>query len=128
MNARADIIRKVAPLIIGLTPLLLIVCALYSIAVMVLAQRGMPLWFDESWSALIQQSGSFDLWMYRAWSDSSAPLYYVALTLWPLRDDDGMRLLSLFFFVAAALTANRSMPCRTAMVSISALVHRSWIG
>lgn len=105
MNARADIIRKVAPLIIGLTPLLLIVCALYSIAVMVLAQRGMPLWFDESWSALIQQSGSFDLWMYRAWSDSSAPLYYVALTLWPLRDDDGMRLLSLFFFVAAALTA-----------------------
>ena len=105
VNARAATMSRVAALVMRLSPLMLLLSATYAVAIMVLAYRGIPLWYDESWSALIQQSGSVEVWVHRAWSDSSAPLYYAALALWPLQSDDGMRLLSLLFFVASAALA-----------------------
>lgn len=72
----------------------------------VFALQDLPLWLDETWTAVIAgQLHWRDFWR-QAWLDCNPPLYYVAMKLWlPLAgtSNTALRLPSIFFVIAAAL-------------------------
>lgn len=69
------------------------------------AARQLPLWIDETWTAMIaSQSGWVDFWR-EAWLDVNPPLYYALMALWTRLaglSDVALRLPSAAFVIAAA--------------------------
>lgn len=66
----------------------------------------MPLWLDETWSAMIANQPDWISFWREAWLDCNPPLYYFFLTLWVSVFGDSnlaMRLPSFIFVVAAAI-------------------------
>lgn len=82
--------------------------ALFAAAAIVLrfwAVQGLPLWLDESWTAVISASPSFADFRHQVWLDSNAPLYYTVMWLWPFESAAGLRIPSMAFSLFAPLAA-----------------------
>jgi len=70
------------------------------------AGRALPLWIDETWTAVIAGQPDWASFGHEAWLDVNPPLYYALMALWT--DGAGtsnfaLRLPSLFFVIAAAV-------------------------
>ena len=96
MDQRA--VRAVTGTLIGLA-------ALYSLALRIYVAWGLPLWVDESWTAVLSAARSLPDWARQAWLDSNAPFYYFLIYLWPFESDFGLKLPSLLFLLGACATA-----------------------
>lgn len=81
-------------------------------SVIVMAERitllhGLPLWFDETWTAVIATQNSWHGFWKEAWLDCNAPLYYIIMLGWTKVagvSDWALRIPSLLFTLLAALT------------------------
>lgn len=65
----------------------------------------LPLWLDETWSAMISSQGSWATFWHEAWLDCNPPLYYIFLNLWMNLFGDSnltLRIPSFLFSCAAA--------------------------
>jgi len=73
----------------------------------------LPLWLDETWSAMIAtQTGWVAFWR-EAWLDCNPPVYYLLLKLWVIFAGDSnfvLRLPSLIFTTTAAFVALKWAP------------------
>lgn len=73
----------------------------------------LPLWLDETWSAMIATQPSWTTFWREAWLDCNPPLYYGLLALWTALFGDSniaLRLPSLLFTTGAAAAAFRFAP------------------
>jgi hypothetical protein len=86
--------------------------ALYAVAALgfafILALRiwlmlDLPLWLDETWTAVIAGQPSWTAFWREVWLDANAPLYYVVMALWPGDSNFALRVPSLLFAIAAPL-------------------------
>ena len=94
--------------------------ALYALALLgfaaVLALRlwlmsDLPMWIDETWTAVIAEQPSWRAFWREVWLDANAPLYYLAMALWPGEGNFALRLPSLLFMIgASALVLAWRMP------------------
>lgn len=79
-------------------------CAVLAIRVWLAGQ--LPLWLDETWSAMIATQPDWASFWREAWLDCNPPLYYVLLSAWVVLFGDAnlaLRLPSVVFVAAAAL-------------------------
>ena len=67
----------------------------------------LPLWLDESWTAMIVTREDWGSFWREAWLDCNAPLYYLLMSLWvPVAGESNLLLrLPSFLFVLAAAAA-----------------------
>ncbi|MEA3010725.1 MAG: hypothetical protein QOJ91_2417 [Sphingomonadales bacterium] len=88
--------------------------ALYVIAIVgglgILAVRiwligGLPLWLDETWTAVIAGQRTWTAFRREVWLDPNPPFYYLVMALWPGESNFALRLPSLIFMIAAPLLA-----------------------
>lgn len=84
----------------------------------------LPLWLDETWTAIIADQGSWSGFWREAWLDCNPPLYYLLMAFWT--DAAGisnvaLRLPSLFFLVSAA-----ALPLVWRMPGLSREGHLTW--
>jgi len=78
-----------------------IACA-YRLGLRVYFAANLPLWLDESWTAVLSSAPNIQSFTHQMWLDSNAPLYYFLIWLWPLEGDLGLRIPSLIFLLATA--------------------------
>lgn len=90
-------------------PLFDIAVAALIVATMALrlwASHGLPLWIDESWTAMIASQSSWGAFWREVWLDCNPPFYYALMALWTKifgLSAFALRLPSLLFVTAAAL-------------------------
>ena len=65
----------------------------------------LPLWLDESWTAVLSSAPDLPTFTRYMWLDSNAPLYYVLIWLWPFESNFGLRVPSFIFMLATAAVA-----------------------
>jgi len=75
---------------------------IYALTLRVLLARQLPLWIDESWTALLSSAPSLQSFVHQMWLDSNAPLYYFVVWLWPFESDFGLRIPSILFLLISA--------------------------
>jgi len=78
-----------------------ITCA-YRFGLRIYFAAKLPLWLDESWTAVLSSAPSIQSLTHQMWLDSNAPLYYFLIWIWPFEGDFGLRVPSLFFALATA--------------------------
>jgi hypothetical protein len=78
-------------------------CALVVLAERIYIGQKLPLWLDESWTAMIATRPSWAALWREIWLDSNAPLHYVLTWFWPFKSADGLRLLSGACMLATGL-------------------------
>lgn len=69
------------------------------------AGRALPLWIDETWTAMIAGQPDWASFWHEAWLDVNPPLYYTVMALWADvvgTSNIALRLPSLIFVIAAA--------------------------
>lgn len=89
--------------------------AAYAVTLRFWLAWNLPLWLDESWTAVISKASSLADFTHQAWLDSNAPLYYFLMWLWPFESDFGLKLPSLIFVIAAPTLA---VLCRRGRISL----------
>lgn len=70
------------------------------------AGRALPLWIDETWTAMIAGQSDWARFWHEAWLDVNPPLYYGFMALWTRLaglSDLALRLPSALFVIIAAL-------------------------
>ena len=70
------------------------------------AGRALPLWIDETWTAMIASQTGWGSFWHEAWLDVNPPLYYGFMALWTRLaglSDLALRLPSALFVIIAAL-------------------------
>ncbi len=68
--------------------------------------RDLPLWLDETWTAMIVSQPTWGEFWRQVWLDCNAPLYYLLMRLWEGvagQSDWALRIPSLLFVTAAGL-------------------------
>lgn len=99
-----------------------------ALGVRVWAGQGLPLWMDETWTAMIASQPDWTMFWREAWLDVNPPLYYVLMHLWTAvagTSDVALRLPSFLFVMAAAavpLLRTHADLQRTSAVTLSALL------
>lgn len=76
-----------------------------SLALRISGAWQLPLWLDESWTAVLSSAATFASFRWQMWLDSNAPLYYFLVWLWPFESNFGLRIPSLLFLAATAAVA-----------------------
>lgn len=66
---------------------------------------GLPLWLDETWTAVIAGQPGWAAFWREVWLDANAPLYYFVMWLWPGEGNFALRLPGLIFMSAVPLLA-----------------------
>ena len=85
---------------------LLLAGSAFVLAVRLWLLRDFPLWLDETWTAVIAAQPGWAAFWREVWLDANAPLYYLAMALWPGGDSNlALRLPSLIFMAATPLLA-----------------------
>lgn len=87
---------------------LYLVAAVGAVAVLAIRIRlipGLPLWLDETWTAVIAGQPSWRAFWREVWLDANAPFYYLVMALWPGDGPFALRLPSLLFMIAVPLVA-----------------------
>jgi hypothetical protein len=89
-------------------PTLLLYATLIAGAAGLLALRiwlmlDLPLWLDETWTAMIAGQPTWRTFWHEVWLDANAPFYYLLMALWPADGNFGLRLPSLLFMIAVPL-------------------------
>jgi uncharacterized membrane protein len=85
---------------------LIAVAAVAGLAARLWLGRDLPLWVDESWTAMVATQPDWAGVWREAWRDANAPLYYLLMALWtPVAgvSDAALRLPSLVFTALAGL-------------------------
>ena len=77
--------------------------ALYSILLRIYLAWDLPLWLDESWTAVLSAAPDLRTFVDYMWTDINAPFYFLLMWLWPVESDLGLRIPSFIFLLAAAL-------------------------
>lgn len=62
----------------------------------------LPMWIDETWTAVIAEQPDWRAFWREVWLDANAPLYYLFMALWPGEGNFALRLPSLLFMIAAS--------------------------
>lgn len=83
----------------------LITAAILSTFVWRSSLLSLPLWIDESWTAVLSSAPDLRSFIHQMWLDSNAPLYYFIIWLWPFESNLGLRVPSALFTVCASLVA-----------------------
>lgn len=95
--------------------------------------RDLPLWADETWTAMIAGQPDWSAFWREAWLDCNAPLYYVLISLWTElagASNAALRAPSLLFVCLAGLTPVAWRPSglsREAALAWGAMVFL-WMG
>jgi hypothetical protein len=118
------------------SPLMRLVTALVCAVTIERAWLGvsLPLWLDETWTAMIATRPDWASFWREAWLDVNAPFYYLFMKLWvgvAGTSNEMLRLPSLLFFYAAAalpLMWRAHGLNRTATVVWGALILLWWPG
>ncbi|HEX6374092.1 MAG TPA: hypothetical protein VFZ91_00050 [Allosphingosinicella sp.] len=63
----------------------------------------LPLWLDETWTAVIAGQPTWSGFWREVWLDANAPLYYLVMALAPGEGNFALRLPSLIFMIATPL-------------------------
>lgn len=79
--------------------------ACYAILFRIYVAWDLPIWLDESWTAVLSSAPTIQSFRYQMWLDSNAPLYYLLIWLWPFEDTFGLRIPSIAFMLVASLIA-----------------------
>lgn len=107
--------ERIIPVVSMKSLLKAIVCigALIVLVARALLIADVPLWLDETWSAMIATQADWGTFWREAWLDCNPPLYYLILAVWTgLAGDSNLalRLPSFVFTTSAALAAFRFAP------------------
>lgn len=87
-------------------PAAVCLCACGLLAIRLWLAAELPLWLDETWSAMIATRADWGAFWREVWLDCNPPLYYLFLTSWVAVFGDSnliLRLPSIAFVLAAAL-------------------------
>lgn len=98
LASRRDLDRKMLTIFV-------LLCAIAVTALRVVMSLDLPLWLDETWTAMIATQPDWASFWHEAWLDCNAPLYYVFERLWVWLAGDSniaMRLPSAILLYAAA--------------------------
>ena len=87
------------------TWVLVALCGLYAVALRLYLAWDLPLWLDESWTAIISAAPTFQSFGRQIWLDINAPLHYLLMWVWPFKSSLGLKLPSLLFLLAASALA-----------------------
>lgn len=96
--------------------------------------RALPLWIDETWTAMITGQPDWPNFWHEAWLDVNPPLYYALMALWTDiagTSNFALRLPSLIFVIAAAalpLVWRGNALSRSGRLCWSALLILWWPG
>lgn len=89
-----------------LLPATMLVGAIVLIAERLYVQNRLPLWLDETWTAVIAGQPTWSAFWRQAWLDCNPPLYYAVMKLWIAvagTSNVALRAPSFLFLTAAAL-------------------------
>ena len=84
---------------------LVVLAGLYAVALRLYLAWELPLWLDESWTAILSSAPTLQSFARQMWLDSNAPLYYLLMWVWPFEGNLGLKLPSLIFMLGAAAIA-----------------------
>ncbi|PCG13269.1 hypothetical protein [Sphingomonas adhaesiva] len=90
----------------ALLPATIVLGVIVLLAERLYTQTGLPLWLDETWTAVIAGQPTWPAFWRQAWLDCNPPLYYAVMKLWiPLAgtSNAALRAPSFAFLIAAAL-------------------------
>lgn len=93
-------------LLAGVLFALVLIGAIYSVGLRLTLSVSLPLWLDETWSAMIATRESWPAFWKEAWLDCNPPFYYLFLSGWVRLFGDSnfmLRLPSSLFVIAAAM-------------------------
>lgn len=103
---------------------LLAIATIYVAGLRFLAGAEMPLWVDETWSAMIATKPTWTEFWREAWLDCNPPLYYLVLAAWTsiVGDSNFMLRLPSGLFVLAAAAA----PLMVRLRDADPAILRTW--
>lgn len=107
-----------------LAGILLLAAGIVVVAIRAGVAVDLPLWIDETWSAMIASRPDWPSFWREAWLDCNPPLYYLFLAVWiELAGDSNLalRLPSIAFVVAAA-----AVPLVWRLPGLSRTGRRAW--
>lgn len=79
--------------------------AAYSMAMRIYLAWDLPLWLDESWTAVLSAAPSLPSFLWQMRLDSNAPAYYTLMWLWPFESSFGLKVPSLIFLLLSCAVA-----------------------
>lgn len=90
----------------ALLPITIIIGVILLVVERLFVQDGLPLWLDETWTAVIAGQPTWGAFWRQAWLDCNPPLYYAVMKLWMSvagASNVALRAPSFMFLTAAAL-------------------------
>lgn len=113
------------------------ICGIGAVAILierVWLGHDLPLWIDETWTAVIAMQPGWQAFWHEAWLDVNAPLYYAFMALWVQVagiSNSALRLPSMVFMIVASILPLLWRPrelSQEAAITWSALLFFWWPG
>lgn len=98
--------RQSSTVLNGFLSKFILVGVIYLIVTRLFISISLPMWLDETWSAMIATRSSWSEFWHQAWLDCNPPLYYLFLSCWVSLFGDSnfmLRLPSCLFVIGSAL-------------------------